>query len=155
MHPGVCVGEGHRRLANCYLHVGEHRQRYLHHAGAFAKLDARLGGTKCPLREDGYQIARNLIVTAWLGGNVGPGEPAPPVGDAVDEAEFVVLSARETPALHSPVLAPLGALPSSRLQSLGAVWIDAAELVASVAQEPNARPLVAWLDERYRPVFLP
>lgn len=155
LHPEVCVGEGHRRMANCYLHVGDHRRRYLHHSGTFAKLDVKLGGTKCPLREDGYQIARNLIVTAWLGGKVSPGEPAPPPGDAVDEAEFIVLSARETPALHGPVLAPLGALPAARLQSLGAVWIDAADLVASVAQERTARALVTWLRERYRPVFRP
>ena len=151
----VCTGHGDRRLSDCYLRHGEHQRRYLHHASAYARLGAALGDGGCPLRADGYQIARNLIVTAWLAGGLAPDEAPPPAGDGVDEAVFMVLSAAETPALHGQVLAALGPGPSVRLAALGARWIDAAKLVASVAAEPRARALTDWLALRYPPVFAP
>jgi hypothetical protein len=151
----VCGGTPADRLARCFLRTGEHHRTYLTHAEASFPALTRLltdADGACPLRAGGYQLARNLVATAWLRGALA-GAPPPPENDRVPDATFCVLSASATPALYSPPLRPLGAGAAARLAALGVRWIDAAKLVGSVAMEPGARELVEYLRERYPPVF--
>ena len=143
------------RLTRCYLRRPPLKRTYLDHlATAYPQLAERLSeGGACPLRADGYQLARNLTIAAWLDGRVAPDKPPTPE-DRVALASFHVLSARATPALSSPPLVPLGDDSRQRLAALGVGWIDARALVENVRELPGATELLDYLRGRYSPVFL-
>lgn len=155
---GVATPED--RTASCYLRK-EKARRYLELASvAFPAIVTELGGDNgCPIRLDGYQLARNLAIRSWLAGHLrGPEVPpvpdhfhAPP-GGSVD-VRFAVVSANETPALGSEVLSRLGTTPQERLRKLGVEWVDAGTLLQAVEGNPKARELSAYLKARYPPVF--
>jgi len=141
------------RRCRCFMASLEGR-RYLELAErAFPLLAAVLGADgSCPIRLDGYQLARNLAVRAWLGGDLLPGAPPPPPPGPF-EATFAVVSARDTPALSSGPLVALGSSPAERLSKLGVRWVDARHLVDAVSNEPTAGEFVEFMKSRYSPLF--
>lgn len=147
----VCEGNKVDRLDACYLAAqGRTYLKNLDKLGSFADL---LGAESCPLRDGGYQLARNLLVARWLEGRVG--SPAVPAKYRVSRARFVVLCAAETPALTSTTLrkvSPEGGVMA--LERLGVGWFDARELVragatggAWVHTSLNATPLCSRHEE--------
>ena len=148
------------RSRSCYLKAAKGR-RYLELAdAAFPKLAAILGeGGTCPIRLDGYQLARNLAIRAWLAGEIStPGVPPFPrrlrvEGTLSTDVRFAVVSAVETPAVSSEPLSRLGATPAARLASLGVEWVDARRLLDAVRKDTRALGLVEYLESRYGPVF--
>lgn len=150
------------RCARCHLKTAKKRT-YLDLAGvAFPQLAAVLGADDaCPLRLDGYQLARNLCIRAWLAGEIPrPGVPAFPKslarpGVTSVDARFAVVASEKTPAVSSEPLRRLGNSAGERLAKLGVDWVDARALLDAVRGDPRAHELAEYLDERYAPVFAP
>lgn len=153
-------GDEAERCTSCYLRTAKNR-RYLDLAHvAFPKVAATLGADgSCPLRLDGYQLARNLVIRSWLAGNLQfPGVPPVPArfrnsGTSTTDVQFTVVSAAETPAVSSAPLVALGRTPGERLGKLGVGWVDARSLLDAVRSDARSRDLDAYLISRYGPVF--
>lgn len=145
-------GTPEARRAGCFLAV-KHRRKYLEHAAAFDTLVPALGADGgCPLRHDGYQLARNLVIARYLEGKI-PGHTPPPA-HSVARARFFVLSARETPALWNGRIEPLGTSPAERLEKLGVTWVDAAALIENLpCSSAKAEEFVSYMKQRYGPIF--
>jgi hypothetical protein len=150
----ICyAGDSAERRKRCFMANSEGRC-YLELAKtAFPRLASVLGADgSCPIRLDGYQLARNLAMRAWIAGELPPGAPPPPLPAAV-EATFAVVSARETRAVASGPVLGLWGSPADRLGKLGVQWVDARHFLEAIADEPAAAEFVQFMKRRYGPVF--